>query len=88
MYFGKCYLSPPHRGIIEIISPRDFVEVVPNEALQLAEEIKKLQNSTSSISNASKNLRNSYLKSYSQKTLSKEFLEILKSTTKHKSGQF
>lgn len=78
MYFGKCYLSPPHGGIMEILKPKDFIEVVPNEALQLAEEIKKLQKSTSDISHASKSLRNTYEESYSQNTLSEKFLEILK----------
>lgn len=88
MYFGKCYLSPPHSGIMEVINPSDFVEVVPNEALQLAQEIKKLQKSTSGISRASKTLRSTYMKSYSQNTLSERFLDILESIKKHRSDQF
>jgi len=88
MYFGISYLSPPHDGILEILKPKDFIEVIPNKAFQLAAEIKKIESSPAEFFHASKTLRSTYAKLYSQQALSLEFLEILRSTNQHKFRRF
>jgi len=76
-YFGKCYISPSSKGILELANFESFVNVFPVDELGLARSIRKVILDEKFRNQSGINLQQNYLASSSQHFLSEKFRQIL-----------